>query len=186
MKKHLYNSKLSKFKWFVKRFGLKEVFKKPIRVLFSKQIIKRKKDSYFFLNNKKYALFYNEYNTTWDNERCVEVPVINNIINEFLKNKNKKILEIGNVLSNYFKKQWDILDKYEKGFGVINKDILNFNPNVKYDLIVSISTLEHIGFDDFPFDSGEKILKSIEYIRKSLLNRGGCLCLRFQLTITPT
>ena len=36
---------------------------------------------------------------------------------------------------------------------VINEDITYFQPNHKYDLIVSISTFEHIGFDEDPRDT---------------------------------
>ena len=69
----------------------------------------------------------------------------------FGNNKNtswKNIFEVGSVLSHYFPINHDVLDKYEKGHGVINQDVVDFKPHNKYDLIVSISTLEHVGFDD--------------------------------------
>ena len=96
----------------------------------------------FKLDNTSLGYFYYPYNATWRNERVVEIPVIINVLS-----KNKKILEFGNVLSHYFSVNYDILDKYEKAKGIINKDIIKFKPNKKYDLIISISTLEHVGWD---------------------------------------
>lgn len=68
---------------------------------------------------------------------------------------------MGNVLSNYFSVNHDIVDKYEKSYGVINHDIVDFNPDKKYDLIVSILTLEHVGWDEIPKEP-TKILSAIK------------------------
>jgi hypothetical protein len=86
---------------------------------------------------------------------------------------NKNILEVGNVLSYYFNFQHDIIDKYEQAAGVINVDVLDFVPDKKYDLIVSISTLEHVGWDETPKEP-MKVLQSIHHL-KSLLSVGGLL-----------
>src|SRR6202034_3735504 len=94
-----------------------------------------------------YYYFYHRYNYTWKNERTIEIPIIWDIIR---KNPNKEILEVGNVLSHYYQVHHTILDKYEKGDNVINEDVIDFNPKKKYDLIVSISTLEHVGWDEEP------------------------------------
>jgi len=85
--------------------------------------------------------------------------------------QNKKILEIGNVLSHYFDINHDVLDKYERDHNVINEDIVNFNPVTKYDLIVSISTFEHIGWDETPCEP-KKVYHCIEKV-KSLLSKNG-------------
>lgn len=60
------------------------------------------------------------------------------------------MLEVGNVLSHYFPIHHDIVDKYEVCPGVINQDIADFLPQEKYDLILSISTVEHVGWDEQP------------------------------------
>ena len=122
----------------------------------------------FLFRSKKYKLFYHLYNNTWRNERSVEIPIIIKILNDY---KNKKILEFGNVISNYISTKHDILDKYEKVKGVINKDIIDFTPNKKYDLIVSISTLEHVGWDEKPKDP-KKILHAIKKLRSFLSEKG--------------
>jgi len=84
----------------------------------------------FRLENKTLDYFYYPYNATWRNERCIEIPIVKNVLD---KHKNKKILEIGNVLSYYYSINHEILDKYEKAEGVINEDIIKFNPITKYD-----------------------------------------------------
>nr|MDA3781227.1 hypothetical protein [Bacteroidales bacterium] len=75
--------------------------------------------------------------------------------------------------NHYLKINHEVLDKYEKWEGVINKDIVDFSPNRKYDLILSISTLEHIGLDEVP-SNPEKTLPAIKKM-ESLLSKNGKL-----------
>ncbi|MFH1456740.1 MAG: hypothetical protein ABIF17_01340 [Patescibacteria group bacterium] len=82
---------------------------------------------------------------TWRNERAVEIPIF---LPKVLDYNGKKILEVGNVLSHYTYFDHDIVDKYEKAKGVLNEDAAFFKSSKKYDLIISISTLEHIGVDE--------------------------------------
>lgn len=122
----------------------------------------------FIFQQKKYEYFDHPYNTTRYNERTVEVPIM---LEEIQQAKGKKILEIGNVLSHYIDFEHDIVDKYEKAPGVINEDIVKFKPKKKYDLIVSISTFEHVGWDEFPRDKN-KIPKTLQHLQ-TLLNKKG-------------
>lgn len=134
-------------------------------------------DKQFTFNGNEYNYFRAFYNTTFLNERTVEIPIILDYITKF---QGKRILEIGNVISHYFDFKYDILDKYEKQEGVINLDIIDFVPEHKYDLIISISTFEHIGFDEnirYGKTEGNTIkatavLKAIE-VTKELLNKNG-------------
>lgn len=131
----------------------------------------------FQFNGVDYLYFFRKYNTTYLNERAVEVPIIVDFIK---KCQGKRILEIGNVLKHYFNFGFDIVDKYEKYPGVINVDIIDFNCPEKYDLIVSISTFEHIGYDEnlrygASVDNSiqqNSVLKAIEKT-KTLLKPGG-------------
>lgn len=109
---------------------------------------------------KNYPYFYHCYNVTWRNERAIEVPLVWDFVGKY-----SKVLEIGNTLSHYFKIKHDVVDKYEKGVGVINEDAETFSTDYKYDLIVSISTFEHIGWDEEKKDP-EKILRVIENLKK--------------------
>src|SRR4030042_2245713 len=122
----------------------------------------------FTLQGHTYTYFCHKYNTTWRNERAVEIPIMLKIVKNY---HGEKMLEVGNVLSHYFSVHHDILDKYEKAAGVINKDVIEFKPSNKYDLIIAISTLEHIGWDERPQDP-MKILGAIENLKNCLAPKG--------------
>lgn len=98
----------------------------------------------FTFDKRTYRYFYHPYNQTWQNERAIEVPIIWREI----KKKEGRILEVGNVLSHYYPVQHDIVDKHEEGPTVTNVDICNFDTSKDYDLIVSISTFEHVCYDE--------------------------------------
>lgn len=144
-----------------------------------------KSRSRFVFQKREYRYFYHKYNVTWRNERTVEVPIVWHIAESF----NGSILEVGNVLSHYFKFDHDIVDKYEKAVGVINEDVTEISTSKKYDLIISISTLEHVGWDENPnekkiVDDSEKILQAINKL-KSLLNPGGKIVATLPLGYNP-
>lgn len=84
---------------------------------------KVKTEESFIFQGKTYKYFYHRYNTTWRNERAVEIPIIWDIVK---KDKGQSILEVGNVLSHYFSISHDVVDKYERGEVVINEDVINF------------------------------------------------------------
>jgi hypothetical protein len=107
---------------------------------------------------------------TWNSERAVEIPIFYRIIQQF---DPRATLEVGNVLSHYFSIEHDVVDKYERGLGVLNMDIVEFNPNKTYELIISISTLEHVGFDEEPRDL-YKVVVALQKLR-SWLSYGGSL-----------
>jgi cyclopropane fatty-acyl-phospholipid synthase-like methyltransferase len=94
------------------------------------------------------------------------------------KYKNKKILEIGNVLSHYIETAHDVLDKYELAPGVINEDVVDFRPKKKYDLIISVSTMEHVGWTYGEKRDSKKFLKGLNNL-KSLLKKNGKIVVTF-------
>ena len=122
----------------------------------------------FVFRDKSYHYFYDIINNTWINERSIEIPIVMEVVKRY---KGKKILEIGNVLSNYYNIPHDIVDKYEKAPNVINQDVIDFKSIDKYDLIVSISTLEHVGWDEEPRND-QKIPKALENLRRLLKPNG--------------
>lgn len=129
----------------------------------------RRKKIFLFLG-REYKYFYHWYNQTWSNERSVEIPIFYSIL---LENRHKNILEVGNVMSHYFTVDYDILDKYDGVHSVIKCDVVEYHPDFKYDLIISISTLEHVGRDETPFDPA-KSLQAIAHLH-SLLKPNGRL-----------
>jgi len=130
----------------------------------------------FQFQQEEYEYFWHRYSSTWRNERAVEVPIIQAMVEKY---RGKRILEVGNVLSHYFHVPYEVVDKYELGEDVINRDILEFSPSSSYDLIVSISTLEHVGWDEMPREP-EKILRAVNHLR-SLLAPGGLLAVTLPL-----
>lgn len=123
----------------------------------------------FVFDGRSYRYLYHFCNKTWKNERGVEIPIFRELL---LEHDGKRVLEVGNVLSHYFPIHHDVVDKYEVAPGVINQDIVEFVPPERYDLILSISTLEHVGWDETPREP-EKLLQAIEHLRNRCLAPGG-------------
>lgn len=125
----------------------------------------------FRFEGEDYEPFFHVYNKTWTNERAIEIPILRKRLQE---RAGSRILEVGNVLSHYFPVRHEVVDKYESQPGIVaNQDIVDFNPPHRYGLIVSISTLEHVGWDETPREE-EKVLRAVEKL-KSLLEPGGML-----------
>jgi hypothetical protein len=121
----------------------------------------------FLFNNEEYQYFYHDYNNTWCNERSVEIPIINRIIDD----ADGEVLEVGNVLPHYRPCNHTVVDKYEEAPGVTNEDIVSFDSSSKFALIVSISTFEHIGWDEKPRNRS-KIKEAIRNVRRLLIKGG--------------
>ena len=131
----------------------------------------------FMFLGKSYEYSSHEYNETWKNERTIEVPIIWEYVKEY---KGKNILEVGNVLSHYFTVDHDVVDKDEVANRVINQDVVDYKPDKKYDLIVSISTMEHIGHFENPgsWVQPQKILVALQNL-KNLLSPYGQIIITF-------
>ena len=169
-KSHLYSGLAAKIRWFAKRFGVSEMFWKPLRVVCSPVVIPFLVRRSFEFKGRTLQCFYNWYNMTWAGERTVEIPIARSYIEA---QPGARILEVGNVLPHYFPAEYDVVDKFERGSHVINTDIVEFAPATPYDLIISISTFEHIGFDDEASgSSGEKILAALANCRRLLSDKG--------------
>jgi len=123
----------------------------------------------FTFQGQTYSYFYSAYSATWKNERAVEIPIV---LREIESCRGSTILEVGNVLSQYVHFRHDIVDKYEQSPGVINEDIVDFQSSNKYELIVSISTLEHVGQSEEP-KQPEKILMALNNLVEHLLSPQG-------------
>ncbi|MEG4914798.1 MULTISPECIES: hypothetical protein [unclassified Microcoleus] len=109
-------------------------------------------------------LYYNRIKFNNPTERAVEISIAFDFIAN-LRNP-QKILEIGNVLSHYENSLSEnigirsrrIVDKFEVDLGVENQDLMSLPSAEKYDAIVSISSVEHVGQGDDPSGGyGEQI-----------------------------
>ena len=130
----------------------------------------------FVFKGKRFKVYRSLKNplTPWRGEREAELPIFKDYIDNY---KSKAILEVGNVLMHYYATNHDVVDKYEVDKGVINEDVIDFKPNKKYDLIVSISTIEHIGWDEAP-RKPKNVELAIDNLVK-LLNKGGTFVYSF-------
>jgi SAM-dependent methyltransferase len=124
--------------------------------------------STFVYRGEFYDLADYGYNNTLSNERAVELP----IAQRWLARQSGVGLEVGNVMSHYFPVEHEIVDKYEQARGVRNADV--FTLTGKYDWVLSISTLEHVGWDETPVDVSAAA-KSIEHLVGCLAPKGRML-----------
>lgn len=159
-----------------------EVPLRNLREFFLNCYFKLSPGSLFFFRGCAFRYFKHAYNRAWENERTVEVPLVYELVK---RGSRKKILEVGNVLSNYYPSlRHDIVDKYEKAPRVINEDAINFEPKERYDLIVSISTLEHVGWDEDEKDS-QKVVALVRRIAGRCLVPGGTFVATMPLGYNP-
>lgn len=100
-----------------------------------------------------HAYFIHPYHRTWTTERAVEIPIALHALSGLREGAD--VLEVGNVLSHYPdglrlvpRFRYTVVDKFERAPGVVNEDILEFTPPRRIDLVLSISTLEHVGWDE--------------------------------------
>ena len=125
----------------------------------------------FVFDNEQYTYFYHPYNNTCETERSIEIP----IALAFLGCRPPgPILEVGNVLNHYVPFPHTIVDKYEVGADVANLDIADIDFPQGFASIVSISTMEHVGWDEDPFEPG-KAVRAITRLRSFLLPGGQML-----------
>ena len=103
----------------------------------------------FLFDGRDYRYHVAKGNRTWDNERAVEIPIL---WEELQRRKHPHgVLEVGNVLGHYFDIEHPVLDRYEQHRTVTwNEDIVCFQPPFAPELVLSISTLEHVGHSEQP------------------------------------
>ena len=123
----------------------------------------------FVFNNYTYTYFYHLHNRTFGGERAIEIPIA---LKYLFETKGKNTLEVGDVLSHYVSINHDILDKYEKRKGIINEDVASVSLGKKYDLILSISTMEHVGHSYGEKLDPNKFLKGIKNLKRHLTKNG--------------
>lgn len=140
-------------------------------VCHSKEDIMRPKE--FQFNNETY-----EYFGTINSPRTIEIPIA---WREVSKHPVDKVLEVGYVLSMWYDTHFEVIDKYEKrsnDSNLKNIDIVDFSPDKKYDLVVCISTLEHIGEGAREGNIKDKPFQAVETM-KNLLSDDGLLLVTF-------
>jgi hypothetical protein len=151
-----------------------------------------KKDSTIPFSTLNSILFGGETRIPWPlrvanklsklgSERAIEVPFA---LDFYRSHAHGRALEVGDVLGYYSSLPGRlIVDKYEEREGVQNVDILEFRSQQRFDLIISISTIEHVGWDEASRDP-TKSVAAIEAMR-SLLAINGSLLVTVPLRYNP-
>lgn len=148
------------------------------RLVLAAEILRRTRGGCFRYADQDLPYLYHPYNATWRNERAIEVPIA---LAELGRAKGARVLEVGNVLSHYAAVAHDIVDLYESaGDRVRNVDIADFRPDRPYDLVLCISTIEHVGRDEKE-SAPEKSLRALANLRNHCLSPKGRLLLTFPL-----
>lgn len=87
------------------------------------------------------------YNMARHNERAVEVSAALHLY-AHARAQGGDVLEIGAVLPHYLPRwpanQHTVVDLYEQGHGIVNENVVTWEAPHQYDLIVCISTLDHL------------------------------------------
>lgn len=128
----------------------------------------------------QHSYLHHPYNYTWLNERAVEVPLALAVL---AGHDPARVLEVGNVLAHYRPVRHTVVDKYERAPGVLNVDVVDIDLAGPFDLVLSVSTLEHVGLDEEPTDP-EKPARAIAHLA-SLLAPGGRLWCTFPVGYNP-
>jgi hypothetical protein len=146
------------------------------------------RESFVFMG-RDYNYLNSSIHSAWKTERSVEIPIGYYVLKRF---EGQEILEVGNTIKQYFPDEHldhDVLDKYEKEDGVINEDVASFDTDKRYNLIISISTMEHVGWEQDaneykePRDKG-KIPKSFKNLRR-LFAKGGMMFVTLPIGENP-
>lgn len=106
---------------------------------------RHRKEPRFTLDGRRYDYVDDWHSWTWLNERAVELPVAREAL---AAADPTRTIEIGNVTSHYFPARHRIVDKYESAPGIENIDLFEIAEREAFDLVLCVSTLEHVGWDE--------------------------------------
>ena len=116
-------------------------------------------------------------------ERRVEAPVALTFVEAHLPS-DSNWLEVGNTLHRFRAAPHLVVDKYETAPSVLNFDVLDYHPAQKLGLVVSVSTLEHVGFDEVPAEAG-KFERAVRHLYTNCLTEGGWLLVTLPTGYNP-
>ena len=134
----------------------------------------------FSLGADEFAYRDDWHNWTWLNERAVEIPIAAAALD---RAGGRTAIEVGAVMTHYGDHSHRVVDKYEVGAGIERIDIFDLAPAPRYDLVLSVSTLEHVGWDE-PERDGELALRAAEHL-KTLVAPGGELLITVPVDYHP-
>jgi len=156
------------------------------------------KERWFEFDSHRLEYFFHSYNNFRLTERAIEIPIIKYYLEQ---GNHQNVLEIGNVANHYYDyfrqtfvdKRKTVIDKYELASDVINIDVRQYAPGLKFDFVFSISTFEHMDSDlgrnpDYARGSSELIsvaADNIKHVSDVLLEDKGKFVITAPLGYTP-
>ena len=171
-------------RWFIQRFGFAQLFLKPARWMLAPLIIPFLRERSVGYRGEPLPLVYARHNVTWANERCVELALARALMAGI---RPDRVLELGHVTPHYIASRHLVVDKYEAGS--LQVDIVDFESPARFDLVLSISTFEHIAFDEpgeppAPEAVAAKVNAALDRCR-GLLAPGGVFAITVPLGYNP-
>jgi hypothetical protein len=140
-----------------------------------------RKRQQFTLGGRAYEYVDHRHSWTWLNERAVELPIAGEALGAA---DPARTIEIGNVASHYFPSTHRIVDKYESAPGVENIDLFEIDEREAFDLVLCVSTLEHVGWDE-PVRDPSAAIDAVVRLRE-LAAPGGRLLVTIPVGYHPT
>lgn len=134
----------------------------------------------FMFAGRSLTYLHHAYGKAYLTERTVEIPIAQDVLRA---HPRARTLEVGNCLSHFGARGHDVVDRYERAPGVINEDVVAFRPQAPYELIISVSTLEHVGWDEEPRDPARS-LQAFANLRRCLAP-GGLLVFTVPIGYNP-
>lgn len=134
----------------------------------------------FEFGGERHPYLYHRYKWSWLTERTVELPIAQSVL---AGHEAGRVLEVGNVISHYGPREHLVVDKYEHAPGVLNRDVVQLSDLGQFDLVLSISTIEHVGWDEEPREP-DKALEALRLL-EALVAPGGRLLITVPVGYHP-
>ena len=134
----------------------------------------------FTVGGVRRPYFYHLYNTTFRKERAIELALATDFVRSWAAagpGGRQRAAPLRRVRPRR-RRQVRTIE------GVINEDIVDYETSKRYDGIVSVSTIEHIGWDEDPKEP-EKTRLAVETLR-GLLAPGGRMLVTMPLGYNPS
>jgi len=146
-------------------------------VFVSELVRARRRHWRFEYDGTTYPYFVHRH--TWYNERTVELALASRLLRQHF---GQPVLELGNVTRQFglTGAQHLVVDKYENAAGVERVDIVEFESPATFSLVLSLSTIEHVGFDEDVMDPDKPIVAA-DVLRRCVAP-GGDLLVTFPLS----
>lgn len=121
----------------------------------------------FTYRGKSFKLYENHYNCGKVSQRMTDRSLELAMARNWIDNHRNNIIELGAVTPYYFKGEiLEIVDPSDSHRAVTIKDSL-FNVNLSQKNVLCISTVEHVGLNDYGYEESKSSIQAIRFIVKN-------------------